>query len=157
LIVREEDRDMLRAFALTASILTVVLAAGCGGSSTSNSQTPAAGSATTTTPPPSAEPPAASTADGAKPLTVAEIFPPGPGRDQVLNTCGSCHPVACSALGQRTADRWDTIKEGHKDKLTSASDADVTAMFDYLKANFNDAKPEPKIPTDFLAQGCTPF
>jgi hypothetical protein len=65
--------------------------------------------------------------------------------------------VACSALGQRSAERWDAIKEGHKDRLTSASDADVNAMFEYLKANFNDTKPEPKIPAQFTAQGCTPF
>jgi hypothetical protein len=37
------------------------------------------------------------------------------------------------------------------------SDADVTAIFTYLKANFNDSKPEPKIPSELLQQSCTPF
>jgi hypothetical protein len=30
-------------------------------------------------------------------------------------------------------------------------------MFEYLAANFNAAKPEPKVPPRFLEGGCTPF
>ncbi len=93
----------------------------------------------------------------AQQFNLAAVFPPGPGRDLVLDTCGSCHPVACSALGQRTAERWETVKEGHKDKLTGRSSADVNAMFSYLKENFNETKPEPKIPAAFVQQGCTPY
>ena len=105
-----------------------------------------------------AEPPkAAAPQPPAASFNVTSIFPPGPGRDMVLNTCGSCHPVVCSARGQRTAERWESIKEGHKDKLTGASSADVNVMFSYLKANFNDTKPEPQIPAELLQQGCTPF
>ncbi|HYM09078.1 MAG TPA: hypothetical protein VEU62_00020 [Bryobacterales bacterium] len=93
----------------------------------------------------------------AAPFNVAGIFPPGAGRELVLNTCGSCHPVVCAARGQRTAERWESIKQGHKDKLTSVSSADLNVMFSYLKENFNDAKPEPQVPAELLQQGCTPF
>ena len=93
----------------------------------------------------------------AAPFTVADIFPPGAGREMVLDTCGSCHPVVCCARGQRTAERWDSIHQGHKDKLSGRPAADLEAMFTYLKTNFNDAKPEPKVPPEFLQQGCTPF
>jgi len=89
--------------------------------------------------------------------SLASIFPPGPGRELVLNTCGSCHSTACAARGQRTAERWDSIKKDHKDKLTGSSSEDLDVMFSYLKANFNDTKPEPQIAAELLQQGCTPF
>jgi hypothetical protein len=63
----------------------------------------------------------------------------------------------CAARGQRTAERWDSIKKDHKDKLTSSSSEDLNVMFSYLKTNFNDAKPEPQIAAELLQQGCTPF
>ena len=119
-----------------------------------SSNAPTSESAQPAAPQPSA-PAAADTS--AQPFNMSSIFPPGPGRDKVLNSCGSCHSVACTAIGQRTKDRWDSIKESHKDRLTSYNSADVNAMFNYMKENFNDAKPEPKVPAELLAQGCTPF
>jgi mono/diheme cytochrome c family protein len=69
----------------------------------------------------------AAPADGRnEPATVADIFPAGQGRDVVLNNCGSCHNLACSAIGQRTAARWQSLRESHKDKVT---DADAAAAF----------------------------
>jgi hypothetical protein len=91
---------------------------------------------------------------GPEAANVAELFPAGQGRDVVLNSCGSCHNLACSAIGQRTAARWDSLRESHKDKI---SDADAATAFTYLKSNFNDSKPEPKVPPKFLQGGCTPF
>lgn len=92
-----------------------------------------------------------------EPLNIGSIFPAGDGRDLVLATCGSCHPVVCSARGRRTASQWEGIQKSHQDKLTAQSNANVTLMFAYLKQNFNDAKPEPKIPPELAEQGCTPF
>lgn len=86
--------------------------------------------------------------------TVADVFPAGPQKDAVMNNCGSCHNVACSAIGQRSPERWKALEEGHKERVTGA---DMHAMFEYLAANFNAAKPEPKIPPRFLEGGCTPF
>lgn len=99
---------------------------------------------------------ASAAADGALPLpkTVADLFPPGAGREPVLNNCGSCHNLACSTIGQRTAARWDALKQSHEEKV---ADADLGAAFSYLKANFNDSAPEPKVPPKFLEGGCTPF
>jgi hypothetical protein len=103
-----------------------------------------------------AKPPAAAsdTAAGAEPKSVAEIFPAGAQRDAVINNCGSCHNLACAAIGQRSAERWDALKEAHKDRVAGA---DLNAMFEYLKANFDATKPEPKVPPRFLEGGCTPF
>jgi len=99
-------------------------------------------------------PPAASGAAVIEPKTVADIFPPGPGREQVLTSCGSCHNVACAAIGQRSAQRWDALRDGHKEHMQGA---DLSVMFGYLKENFDDRKPAPNVPPRFLEGGCTPF
>lgn len=90
----------------------------------------------------------------AEPASIADLFPSGPGRDQFLNNCAACHNIACSAIGQRTPDRWMALKESHKDK---ASPDDLDAIFAYLQTNFANTKPEPKVPPRFLEGGCTPF
>jgi hypothetical protein len=133
---------------LSILTLTTVCAVACsevGAPGTGQQRTPAAvGSAA----------PAAPAAAVAEPQTVADISPEGPQRAAVMNNCGSCHNLACAAIGQRSSERWDALKAGHKDKV---SDADLNAMFEYLKANFDASRPEPKIPPRFLEGGCTPF
>lgn len=108
--------------------------------------------ATTGTAPEAA--PAATVAAGAEPRTVADLFPEGPAKAMVLNNCSTCHAVACSVIGQRSAERWDALREGHKERV---ADVDLETVFAYLKGNFDDSKPEPKVPPAFLEGGCTPF
>jgi len=136
-----------------ASALIVVLAGGlwcaaCGG----GAAPPAASEATATPPAAAADAPPASAA--AEPRSAADLFPDGPQKAAVVNNCASCHNLACSVIGQRTAERWDSLKASHKDH---APGADVEAMFAYLKANFDSTRPEPKVPPSFLEGGCTPF
>ena len=138
-----------RALALLASLLVVSAAVACTEAGAPGTDKPAA--ATTSSAPAVAAAPAATAPE---PKTVADVFPAGPQKEAVMNTCGSCHNLACSAIGQRTPERWKALEEGHKDKVTGA---DMHAMFEYLSANFNASKPEPKIPPRFLEGGCTPF
>jgi mono/diheme cytochrome c family protein len=145
----------LSSLVVIVTVLVVTIAcseAKAPGNSNQTSSTSAQSSA------PAAQPAApaaqASAPAGPEPANVAEIFPAGQGREIVLNNCGSCHNLACSAIGQRTAARWDSLRESHKDKIT---DADAVAAFTYLKSHFNDANPEPKVPAKFLQGGCTPF
>ena len=134
--------------ALASIVLAALAGYGCGNGgsppATSQAAKPAAAQAT-------------APAQPAKPATIADLFPPGAGRNQVLDNCASCHPVACSARGQRTAERWDSLREGHRDKVSGASAGDLDTMFAYLKQNFNDRQPEPQIPAEFLQGSCTPF
>ena len=132
---------MFRAEILLVLIVSFSLLAGCGTSDPSRRESAQTGSA----------------AASAEKFTPASVFPPGPGRDNVVNSCGSCHSLLCGDRGQRTAQRWDTIKESHRDKLTSVSGPDLDTMFSYLKKHFNDTKPEPSIPAEFLQEGCTPY
>jgi hypothetical protein len=104
---------------------------------------------------PGAPPASQSAAPAApEPKTVADIFPAGAGRDLVLNNCASCHNVACAAIGQRTSERWDALRVSHKEHV---SGVDLDVVFGYLKANFNDSRPQPNVPPAFLEGGCTPF
>jgi hypothetical protein len=136
-----------------AAFMSLWLAVGCGsggsgGSSQNAPQKPADSSSA---------PSQAARSRADEPVTLNTLFPPGPGHDLTLSTCGTCHPVACVARGQRTPESWASIKEGHRDKLTNMSGADQDAVFAYLRENFNNTKPEPKIPAELIQQGCTPF
>ncbi len=110
---------------------------------------------------PMGEEPSASAAPAmepsAAPATIAELFPPGEGREIVLSNCATCHAAACAAMGQRTAARWASLGDSHREHVPNLSEAELTTAFDYLTTNFSDAQPEPVIPPEFLAGGCTPF
>ncbi len=135
---------MLRLIRLALVMAPIMVAAACGG----GEQTAAPETETT------AAPAAAAPAPAVEPATVADIFPPGAGRDEVLNSCTSCHNVACAAIGQRSAERWNALKESHRE---NAPGADLDAIFGYLTENFGADKPEPRVPPAFLEGGCTPF
>jgi hypothetical protein len=138
---------MLHRISMTVVIGAAVFATACGGGGES-SDAPATETGT---------PSAAAGADAApvaEPATVADIFPPGAARDQVLNNCASCHNVACAAIGQRTPERWNALKASHRDNVAGA---DLDAIFAYLNEHFGADKPEPRVPPVFLEGGCTPF
>lgn len=105
----------------------------------------------------SEQPALASEASLPKTSSLTDIFPGGLGRQVVLDACGVCHAVACSAIGQRTRARWENLKHSHRDKVADMSEEDFDAAFAYLSENFNDAQPEPTVPSHFLEGGCTPF
>lgn len=142
---------MTRALCVAGLILGGSLIVACGKSDAPPAETPRAAPAAS--PSPSAAPAAGS----AQPANAASLFPAGDGRQLVLDTCGSCHPVACSARGQRTPAQWDRIRESHADKVSALTKAQMDTLYTYLKANFNDTRPEPQIPAELLQQGCTPF
>jgi hypothetical protein len=97
---------------------------------------------------------AAAPAPAAEAKSPGDLFPEGPQKAAVINNCASCHNLACSVIGQRTPERWDSLQVSHEDKVSGADNA---AMFAYLKANFDSSRPEPKVPPAFLEGGCTPF
>ena len=105
----------------------------------------------------SAEAASSASAGSTQPETVADLFPQGEGRDLVLNNCSSCHAVACAVIGQRTAARWNGLREGHSDHLPALAGAELDRIFAYLQGHFDDTQPEPSVPAAFLEAGCTPF
>lgn len=89
--------------------------------------------------------------------TVSDLFPEGEGKEIVLNNCASCHAVACAAIGQRPANRWEDLAQAHAEHVPSLSDEQRQTAFAYLASNFSDRQPEPNVPPQFLERGCTPF
>ena len=147
MLISRRGRRGRRGSALLALSFLVSATLACSEAGAPGTDKPAATSA-------SAAPAAAAAPTAPELKTVADVFPPGAQREAVMNSCGNCHNLACSAIGQRSTERWKGLEEGHKEKVTSG---DLHAMFEYLAANFNASKPEPKIPPKFLEGGCTPF
>lgn len=136
---------MVRQFALQLVTAAALFAVACGGG---GSDTPTEAPAAESAPAASAAPAAAA------PATVADIFPEGPAKSQVLNNCASCHSVACAAIGQRSIERWESLRESHRENV---SGADLDLIFAYLSEHFGPDDPEPNVPAAFLEGGCTPF
>ncbi len=97
-----------------------------------------------TTAPTAAATGAPTTGASSGPITkLVDLFPSGPGKELVLDNCGTCHSPACPVFGQRTADHWQSVKQNHRNRVSGMSDADYNTLFDYLEQNFNDKTPEP--------------
>jgi hypothetical protein len=141
----------MRSLALVRLLVVGTLFAACGGRSAPAPEGGSPGGTPAATPPPAAAP---APAPAVEYKTVADVFPEAPEKALVMNNCASCHNVACSAIGQRSDERWNALRDAHKERV---SGADVEAIFTYLKTNFGASKPEPKMPPAFLEGGCTPF
>ncbi len=89
---------------------------------------------------------------GQQKLNLDDYFPKGAGRDLVLRDCTTCHSFAPVITGQRPKARWSSLKDDHRDKASGVTQADYDVEFAYLMENFNDTKPEPKLPDWFLKQ-----
>ena len=140
---------ILVAWLLVVAVAAAALLVGCGNAGSSESEI--------AEPATLASEPAATEAESPEPVTVGDLFPEGLARQLVLDTCGACHAIACSAIGQRTAARWDNLKQDLRDKASSLSEEELETLFAYLKEHFSDSKPEPRVPPHFLEGGCTPF
>ncbi len=115
---------------------------------------PTVRSATATVPPTAAATSASSSGTQSK-VDMNAILPPGEGQTLLLNNCTSCHSFVCAIKGQRTVDYWQTIKNGHRERVSSMSDDDYNSLFSYLAENFNDKKPAPELPPALQDLGCS--
>lgn len=98
---------------------------------------------------------AATSASGSGKVDMNAILPPGKGQTLLLNNCTSCHSFVCSVKGQRSVDYWQTIKLGHRERVSSLSDDEFNTLFSYLAENFNDKKPVPELPPALADLGCS--
>jgi hypothetical protein len=94
--------------------------------------------------------PPAATSSAPTRLNMDELFPPGEGRDLVLNNCQSCHNFAPILTLQMDAQQWDRNRNDHRERVSQVSDADVQKMYDYLKKTFNPDRPVPTLPKEML-------
>ena len=130
----------------TAPVAQPVVATPASAQPTSATQ-PTTATVKPTTPTPSGE---------TQKLNLDEYFPTGRGRELVLQSCTGCHSFAPIITGQRTKERWESLKSGHRDKAAAINENDYNTLFVYLVENYNNTKPEPKLPEWFLKlQGST--
>ena len=89
-------------------------------------------------------------------VNMEAIFPPGEGRDLMLWNCIRCHTFVRIVLGHHTHSHgtepgrdthWDSHRILHGARLMHLSKEELDTLYAYLKANFNDTKPAPKLPS----------
>jgi hypothetical protein len=116
---------------LLASALTVV----CGGS-------PPASNAEPDMPP----------AQGSGPITLDmdAIFPPGEGRDLVLNNCQGCHVWVPIVILQMDESQWYRNSTEHRERVEGVTDEEFEILYDYLVSTFTPDRPIPELPASLL-------
>jgi hypothetical protein len=135
-------RQHLGLWALPA-LVALITSPACG--SASEPEKPAAGPPAAPAPPP-AEPPTGAPVK----VDINAIFPPGPGRDLALNNCQNCHTFVPIVILQMDEAAWTRNSVDHRERVTGLSDGDFKTLYDYLKANFNPARPVPELPRELL-------
>ena len=83
-------------------------------------------------------------------VNIDEIFPPGRGRDLVLNNCTTCHTFVPIVVLQMTKEAWERNSRDHRERVTALSDDDFKTLYEYLVANFNPDRPVPTLPKELL-------
>ena len=72
-----------------------------------------------------------------------DSFPDGPGKDVTVRVCGACHSASRSAAVRLTRGGWQDVIAKMVSLGAKASDTELTAVLDYLSANFKGDAPKP--------------
>jgi hypothetical protein len=95
-------------------------------------------------------PPQPDASNVASKVNVDEIFPPGEGRDLVLNNCQNCHTFVPIVVLQMDKDAWARNSLDHRERVTSLTDEEFKTLYTYLAANFHPGRPVPVLPKELL-------
>ncbi len=106
----------------------------------------------TSAPPPGGQRAGAPRAASGGPIKVDldEIFPPGEGRDLVLNNCQSCHVWVPIVILQMDKDAWYRNSLEHRDRVSRLSDDEFRILYAYLSSTFTPERPVPTLPPELL-------
>jgi quinoprotein glucose dehydrogenase len=66
----------------------------------------------------------------------SEDLPEGPGREELMNTCGSCHSLSAVTARARSSDQWTAQIEQMRRYGAKADDAAAARIREYLTAHF---------------------
>ena len=86
----------------------------------------------------------------AEKVNLEEIFPPGPGRDLVLENCQNCHTFVPIVVLQMEKDAWQRNSLDHRERVTTLTDEQFKTVYEYLSTNFGPHRPVPKLPPGLL-------
>lgn len=131
---------ILSKIAVIGALIVTVGACSDGSGTTGNAES-AAGAADAT--------PAVTSSTPTK-LNMDELFPPGEGRELVLNNCQTCHNFVPILTLQMDEQQWDRNRSDHRERVSQLSDAEVQALYGYLKKTFNPEHPVPTLPRGML-------
>ena len=83
-------------------------------------------------------------------VDIDAIFPPGPGRELVLNNCQSCHVWAPIVILPMDRDAWRRNSLEHRGRVEALSDKDFETLYEYLSSTFTPERPVPELPPALL-------
>ena len=83
-------------------------------------------------------------------LDMDALFPPGPGRELMLNNCQSCHTFVPIVILQMDENAWNRNSLDHRERVVNLTDEEFKVLYDYAKANFNPSRPVPELPKELL-------
>lgn len=83
-------------------------------------------------------------------VDIDEIFPPGPGKELVLNNCQNCHTWVPVVILQMNEQEWDRWSREHRGRVEALTDEQFATLLSYLKENFNPDTPVPELPPALL-------
>ncbi len=141
---------------LAALSVVICFAAGCSAAPAAPTATVAPAAKPTTAP---AAPAGVTAAGGAAPaakpgaLDLNAIFPPGPGKDLVLQNCTSCHTIVPIVTGQKPRGQWEVTKNNHLQRVSGLQRDQIDTIFTYLENNFGPDNPVPQLPPELLNTG----
>ena len=78
------------------------------------------------------------------------IFPPGPGRDLLLNNCQTCHTWVPIVILQMDQNAWRRNGLEHRDRVEALGDEEFKVLYDYLSSTFTPDRPVPTLPPGLL-------
>ena len=84
-------------------------------------------------------------------VNMNELFPPGKGRELVLDNCMSCHSMAPTVVAQKTRFEWKQFGSSHREACAKLSDEQYNQLLEYLVATFNPTRPVPQLPEELLS------
>ena len=85
-------------------------------------------------------------------LDMDVLYPPGEGRDLVVEKCAGCHGIVPVAIVRRQMGGWASNRATHEKEglLAGLSAAQIDAMYSYLNEYRNRDVPRAKIPQELL-------
>jgi competence protein ComEA len=79
----------------------------------------------------------------ASPAAAQDVFPDGAGKDVTVRVCGTCHPPERGVAVRLTRGGWKDVIAKMVSLGAKGTDAELTAVLDYLSANFKGEAPKP--------------
>lgn len=79
------------------------------------------------------------------PIWAQDDLPEAPGKAVTARTCSGCHGVEMFSTSRKSGDDWDRTITAMTEKGLSVTDADYTAILDYLTKNLGVTPPKVNI------------